>query len=337
MTNKFSKVISLLFAFVALAPALSAADAVYSDRKDVQDFIATMVAEHGFQGEEVRSLLASAERKQSILDAISRPAERTLEWKDYRKIFLTDDRIAGGVKFWQDNAEALARAEQTYGVGAQYIVAIIGVETRYGKHMGKYRVLDALATLGFDYPPRSKFFRKELTEYLLMTREEGMDPKAQLGSYAGAMGFGQFISSSFRAYAVDFNGDGRRDILRNTTDAIGSVANYFKRHGWRGDKQVIVPVALQDPAVSELANQGEALRHTVGSLRAQGVVVPCADDAAKAALFRMESAAGTQYWVGLNDFYAITRYNHSSMYALAVHQLAQGIAHARTEQEANQK
>ena len=335
MVNKFSKVFVLLVVFVGATSVLSATDAVYTDRKDVQDFIASMVSEHGFQGEEVRSLLASAERKQSILDAISRPAERTLEWRDYRKIFLTSDRIAGGVAFWQDNSEALTRAEQTYGVGAEYIVAIIGVETRYGKHMGKYRVLDALATLGFDYPPRSTFFRKELTQYLLMTREEGMDPKAQLGSYAGAMGFGQFISSSFRAYAVDFNGDGRRDILRNKTDAIGSVANYFKRHGWRGDEQVIVPVALQDPAASELANQGEALQHTVGSLRARGVVVPCADDAAKAALFRMESAAGTQYWVGLNDFYAITRYNHSSMYALAVHQLAQAIVLGRAERVAN--
>lgn len=297
----------------------------YTERKDVQEYIAELVQEHNFNAQALNSLLSAAERKQSILDAISKPAERTLEWRDYRKIFLTKDRIERGVAFWQDNAEALARAESRYGVGAEYVAAIIGVETRYGKFMGKYRVLDALATLGFDYPPRAAFFRRELTEYLLMTREEGMDPKDQLGSYAGAMGYGQFISSSFRAYAVDFDGDGRRDILRNKTDAIGSVANYFKRHGWRGDAQVIVPVALQDPAAAALANQGEALVHTAGSLRAQGVVIPCADDAAKAALFRMEAAVGTQYWVGLNDFYAITRYNHSSMYALAVHQLAQAI------------
>ena len=311
------------------APMANAA--AYTERKDVQNYIASLVQEHKFQAQEVRSLLEHAERKQSILDAISRPAERTLEWKDYRKIFLTSDRIEQGVEFWRDNAEALIRAESTYGVGAEYIVAIIGIETRYGRHMGKYRVLDALVTLGFDYPPRAEFFRKELTQYLLMTREEGLDPKVQLGSYAGAMGFGQFISSSFRAYAVDFNGDGRRDILSNKTDAIGSVANYFKRHGWRGDDQVIVPVALQDAAADELANQGEALRHTVGELRMRGIVVPCADDAAKAALFRMQSEAGIQYWVGLNDFYAITRYNHSSMYALAVHQLAEAIAADRAD------
>jgi membrane-bound lytic murein transglycosylase B len=301
----------------------------YEQRAEVQAYIAALVDEHNFTKSELEALLAQAERKQSILDAISKPAERTLEWKDYRKIFMKQDRIDGGVAFWNANVEALARAEEKYGVGAEYIAAIIGVETRYGKFMGKYRVLDALATLGFDYPPRSKFFRRELTEYLLMTREEGMDPLDQLGSYAGAMGYGQFISSSFRAYAVDFDGDGVRDILRNKTDAIGSVANYFKRHGWKGDAQIIVPVALQDPAAAALANKGEALRHTVASLRSQGVVIPCVDDAAKAALFRMEADAGTQYWVGLNDFYAITRYNHSSMYALAVHQLAQAIKAAR--------
>ena len=321
---------------VCLATVIGAADSAndsvpYEQRPEVSAYIDSLVSKHGFDRSELETLLSKAQRKQSILDAISRPAERTLEWKDYRKIFMKDDRIAGGVEFWNQNADVLARAAQQFGVPPEYVVAIIGVETRYGKFMGKYRVLDALATLGFDYPPRSKFFRKELTEYLLMTREEGMDPEAQLGSYAGAMGFGQFISSSFRAYAVDFDGDGVRDILRNKTDAIGSVANYFKRHGWRGDAQVIVPVALQDPATDELANKGEALRHTVAGLRAQGVVIPCVEETAKAALFRMEAEAGTQYWVGLNDFYAITRYNHSSMYALAVHQLAQAIKARRVE------
>ena len=321
---------------VGSATAIGAADGAnnsvpYEQRPEVSAYIDSLVSEHSFDRSELETLLSKAQRKQSILDAISRPAERTLEWKDYRKIFMKEDRIAGGVEFWNQNADVLARAAQQFGVAPEYVVAIIGVETRYGKFMGKYRVLDALATLGFDYPPRSKFFRKELTQYLLMTREEGMDPEAQLGSYAGAMGFGQFISSSFRAYAVDFDGDGVRDILRNKTDAIGSVANYFKRHGWRGDAQVIVPVALQDPAADELANKGEALRHTVAGLRTRGVVIPCVEDAAKAALFRMEAEAGTQYWVGLNDFYAITRYNHSSMYALAVHQLAQAIKARRVE------
>jgi len=328
----FARVGSILLAGLALfAQAQHAQEGAYPQRPEVQAYIDSLVAEHSFDKANLEALLSAAERKQSILDAISKPAERTLEWSDYRKIFITDDRISGGVTFWNENSEALARAQERFGVGAEYIVAIIGVETRYGKFMGKYRVLDALATLGFDYPPRSKFFRRELTEYLLMTREEGLDPQAQLGSYAGAMGFGQFISSSFRAYAVDFDGDGVRDILRNKTDAIGSVANYFKRHGWRGDAQVIVPVALQEPAAAELANQGEALKHTVGELRDKGVVIPCVDASAKAALFRMEAAAGTQYWVGLNDFYAITRYNHSSMYALAVHQLANAIKARRSQ------
>ena len=325
----FALVGSILLTSMALLA--QAEQGSYPQRAEVQAYIESLVAEHSFDRSELETLLAAAERKQSILDAISRPAERTLEWNAYRKIFMTDDRISGGVAFWNENSEVLAQAQERYGVGAEYIVAIIGVETRYGKFMGKYRVLDALATLGFDYPPRSKFFRRELTEYLLMTREEGLDPQAQLGSYAGAMGFGQFISSSFRAYAVDFDGDGVRDILRNKSDAIGSVANYFKRHGWRGDAQVIVPVALQEPAAAELANQGEALTHTVGELRAKGVVVPCVDASEKAALFRMEAEVGTQYWVGLNDFYAITRYNHSSMYALAVHQLANAIKSQRSQ------
>lgn len=333
--RRFALLITVLltaFAYTTVSNAQAQEPATpYTNREDVQNYIAELVSEHQFNAAELEDLFSAAQRKQKIIDAISRPAERTLEWRDYRKIFMTEDRISGGVQFWEANADALARAEEKFGVGAEYIVAIIGVETRYGKFMGKYRVLDALATLGFDYPPRSKFFKRELTEYLLMTREEGMDPTAQLGSYAGAMGFGQFISSSFRAYAVDFDGDGVRDILRNKTDAIGSVANYFKRHGWRADSQVIVPVALQNPAAAELANKGEALRHTVGSLRAQGVVIPCVADSQKAALFRMESAAGTQYWVGLNDFYAITRYNHSSMYALAVHQLSQAIKAKRLE------
>jgi len=331
LTLSFVSCVGMLIVAGLLSPGVKAEVGSFAERTEVQSYIDSLVAEHEFDRLQLENLFAAAERKQSILDAISRPAERTLEWKDYRKIFMTDDRIDGGVTFWNENSEALTRAQQRFGVAAEYVVAIIGVETRYGKFMGKYRVLDALATLGFDYPPRSKFFRRELTQYLLMTREEGMDPQAQLGSYAGAMGFGQFISSSFRAYAVDFDDDGVRDILRNKTDAIGSVANYFKRHGWKGQAQVIVPVALQQPEAAQLANQGEALRHTVGALRARGVVVPCVEASAKAALFRMEAAAGTQYWVGLNDFYAITRYNHSSMYALAVHQLASAIK-ARREQ-----
>ncbi|MEM7217161.1 MAG: lytic murein transglycosylase B [Pseudomonadota bacterium] len=309
------------------APCVSAS---YLQHAEIPDYLAELQNEHGFKGTDLRRWFSAAERKQSIIDAISRPAERVLEWKDYRKIFIQPQRIVDGVAFWQRNADALARASKRFGVAPEYIVAIIGVETRYGKYMGNYRVLDALSTLAFDYPPRAKFFRKELTQYLLLAREEGVDPLELVGSYAGAMGYGQFIPSSFREYAIDFTGDGRRDILTNETDAIGSVANYLARHGWRNEADVIVPVAVTSPGIDELANETLKLTHKVGDLRARGLEVPqsVADDAS-GALFRMQADAGVQYWLGLNDFYSITRYNHSSMYALAVYQLAGQIRRAR--------
>ena len=187
------------------------------------------------------------ERKQNILDAIARPAEKTKPWSEYRDVFLTDSRISEGVEFWRANAAALARAQQEYAVPPEIVVAIIGVETRYGRNAGTYRVLDALATLAFDYPPRSDFFRGELTEFLLLAREEGVDPRSLTGSYAGAMGYGQFIPSSFRNYAVDFDGDGKRNIWTNPHDAIGSVANYFGEHGWTADGHVVEPAAITRP------------------------------------------------------------------------------------------
>jgi len=309
--------------------ARAEAPLAYIERSEVLALIDQMVSEHGFHHDELRALFSSATRQQSVLDAISRPAERTLEWHEYRKIFVTAKRIDQGLEFWRDNSAALARAHSELGVAPEYIVAIIGVETRYGQTMGRYRVIDALTTLAFDYPPRAKFFHSELVEYLLLVREEGFDPLALRGSYAGAMGFGQFISSSMRNYAVDFDGDGRRDILTNVVDAIGSVANYFRRHGWRGDAQVIVPAALKDPAADKLANQGLELVHKVSYLVEQGVQSAAHPASARATLLRMQTEQGPRYWVALNDFYAITRYNHSAMYALAVHQLATELATAR--------
>lgn len=206
---------------------------------NVDEFIAEMTRDYGFAGEQLRDLFKQAERKQAILDAISRPAERVKPWKEYRPIFLTDSRIAQGVDFWRENEAALTRAETEYGVPAEIIVAIIGVETFYGRNTGSHRVIDALSTLGFDYPPRQPFFRQQLKEFLLLTREEQVDPLTLKGSYAGAMGLPQFMPSSFRAYAVDFDGDGRIDIWNNPTDAIGSAASYFKQHGWTAGGPVV--------------------------------------------------------------------------------------------------
>lgn len=328
---RLSWVLAVVLAVVA-AFMLGSARADYVNRDDVDGYIAELVREHKFEESALRDLFAQAKKQQSILDAIARPAERTLKWHEYRKIFLKPSGYGAGLKFWEEHAADLARAEETFGVPARYIVAIIGVETRWGRIKGKYRVLDALATLGFDYPPRSKFFRKELTQLLLLAREEKREVSELYGSYAGAMGFGQFIPSSFRSYAVDFDGDGERDIWNNPTDAIGSVANYFKVHGWRGDGPVTMQASM--PADSEalasldaLANDSLKPQLTVGELRAKGLFVADLADSAKAALFRMEQPGYAEYWLGLQDFYVITRYNHSRMYAMAVYQLGQ-VLHA---------
>lgn len=213
-------------------------------------------------------------------------------------------------------------------------MAIVGVETLYGRITGKYRVIDALATLGFDYPPRSRFFRGELTQFLLIAREEGQNPAAALGSYAGAMGLGQFIPSSFRAYAVDFDGDGKRDIWTNTADALGSVANYFARHGWRGAGPTVI--RLEAPvghSNDDLANRGLALNSTVREVRDAGFQVDArVDDDERVALFRMDGLDGDEYYLAFHDFYVITRYNHSAMYALAVYQLSEALEAAYAQE-----
>lgn len=319
----------LMFGALAALILNGSAYADYTQRADVRAYLAELVAEHGFASAELHDVLGRAQRKQSILDAIARPAERVLKWHEYRNIFLKEPRISQGVAFWDDHAEVLDSAETAFGVAPEYVVAILGVETRYGRITGRYRVVDALATLAFDYPPRSDFFRRELTQFFLLAREEGRDPLELTGSYAGAMGYGQFIPSSFRAYAVDFNDDGLRDIWNSPADAVGSIANYFREHGWRAGEPVVLPAEVADDALTELANSSLNLTHTVAELRELGVQVDWADGEEPAALFRMEQEDGADYWVGLNNFHVITRYNRSRLYALAVHELAQAIKKQR--------
>lgn len=327
MMEKFKKTAKLgLVLGVSLLSAAAAQSKGYVQHPLAQKLIAEMVAEDDFSQAELEALFAEAEKKQSILDAISRPAEGTLQWKSYRKIFLDGKRAGKGVDFWQKNQAALDEASEKYGVPPEIIVAIIGVETRYGRIMGSYRVLDALSTLAFDYPKRSKFFTKELKHYLRLTREQQQDPLALKGSYAGAMGYGQFMPSSFRAYAVDFDGDKIADIWKNKRDAIGSVANYFKNHGWRTGEPVVARAALEQNFQGELANQSLKPKYTVASLREAGFT-PLIDVPGDytSSLVKLEGAKGTEYWLGLHNFYVITRYNHSRMYAMAVYQLAQKI------------
>lgn len=320
----------VLYGFYGLAAAN------YEKRPEVIAYVDELVAEHGFERAALLSLFADVEKKQAILDAISRPAEKVKPWHEYREIFVTPARIEQGIEFWREHTDVLARAEAEFGVPAYIIVSIIGVETRYGRNTGSYRVVDALSTLGFDYPPRATFFRKELTQFLLLAREEGRDPLTLTGSYAGAMGYGQFIPSSYRAYAIDFDGDGKRDIWRNSADAIGSVANYFKRHGWRTDGPVVVAADPLDTRVDAIANDALALNHTVGKIRGMGVSMPAYGDDEPAMLIKLDGARGPEYWVGLQNFYVITRYNRSSMYALAVHQLGEAIAGAMATAVAQQ-
>lgn len=316
--------------FLMNGQAVLAAD--YEGEK-VAEFIEEMTRDYGFASEQVVELLKQAERKQAILDAISRPAERVKPWKEYRPIFITDSRIAQGVDFWRQNEAALSRAEAEFGVPAEVIVAIIGVETFYGRNTGNYRVIDALTTLGFDYPPRQPFFRQQLREFLVLAREEQVDPLTLKGSYAGAMGLPQFMPSSFRAYAVDFDDDGRIDIWNNPVDAIGSAANYFKQHGWSAGEPVVTRAEVGGDAYEEGLTVGLEPVKTAAQMRDLGwqSAAPIADDTAVTA-FRLEGTDGDEYWLGLPNFYVITRYNRSVMYAMAVHQLSEQLALARGEQ-----
>lgn len=312
------------------AGAATAGD--FMDDPQAKAFMSEMQKEHGFSQQELQGWLSQAKKQQSILDAISRPAEKTKTWAEYRKIFVTKSRIGKGVDFWQQNREALTRAEEAYGVPAEIIVAIIGVETRYGQHMGNYRVMDALSTLAFAYPPRSPFFTKELREFLILTREQQRDPLSLKGSYAGAMGFGQFMPSSYRAYAADFDGDGLIDIWENREDAIGSVANYFVRHGWKKDEPVVVRMRTRSGYDSSVLNDSLKPLHTVASLEEKGYTpINSLPGDEKATAIELEGEHGTEFWMGLTNFYAITRYNHSRLYAMAVYQLSQEILQAKEQ------
>ena len=320
--------------FALLIPALSwAADSKttvsYENHPDALALIDEMVSEHAFDRQRLLDIFAEAKYQDSIVQLMDKPAE-SKPWRDYRPIFVTNKRAQGGQAFMTEHRNTLARAEQQFGVPAEIIVAIIGVETRYGKHAGNTRVLDALSTLAFDYPRRSAFFRKELKAFLMLTRDEQIDPGSLKGSYAGAMGYGQFMPSSFLHYAIDFDGDGHRDIWNNPVDAIGSVANYFALHGWKTGEPVTSRAKFSGDAesidwvkgrrnlkpayqLSELAGLGLVPRD---ELNGEQPATP----------IRFDGMKGNEYWIGLHNFYVITRYNHSALYAMSVYQLSQKIA-----------
>ena len=316
--------VRFIVVLVLCLPVSAYAD--FSGNQDVQVFIDDMVEKHQFDKAGLQAIFKQAESKESILKAISRPAEKRLEWSGYRKIFLTKDRIDKGKDFLKKYDSSFKRAEEVYGVPPHIVSAIIGVETRYGKHKGNYRVIDALSTLAFDYPPRSKFFKSELEQVLLLAKEQSFKALDLKGSYAGAMGYGQFIPSSYRHYAVDFDGDGVVDILNNPVDAIGSVANYFSKHKWHSKEPVSFPVNVIGEAYKPLINTNLKPKNTLTELKVAGVFIPEQYALSQAAKLQvLQGANGVEHWATLHNFYVITRYNHSHLYAMAVYQLANAL------------
>ncbi len=312
---------------LALAAAAGTAHALDVADADIAAFIDTTAQEQSIDSAWLSELLANAEIKSSIVKAISRPAERTKPWHDYRDLFVREQRIAAGTRFWSAQEAALEATAERYGIPPRVFVAILGIETNYGTTQGGYRVIDALSTLSFAYPPRQKFFRGELTRFLQLAYAGDLDPRTAMGSYAGAMGAPQFMPSSYMAYAVDANDDGSRDLWQNWPDIIGSIGNYLDEHGWRPGEKIVVPASLTAGAdASALPDTKLALAHTVGDLRAAGLEFDkaLADDA-KAVFMRLDGDEGPEYWVGLRNFYVITRYNHSVLYAMAVVTLGQSI------------
>jgi membrane-bound lytic murein transglycosylase B len=322
---------ALTFAILSLSTHSIAADTASVDltQANVAAFIDEMVEKHEFDRTALSAVLSEAQIKQTIIKKISTPAERTLSWGEYRKIFITKERINVGVAFWRENSEMLERIELETGVAIEMLVGIIGVETYFGRITGRDRVIDALATLAFEYPARSKFFRKELKEFLILAREEDIDPTVPMGSYAGAMGRPQFMPSSFRAYAVDSTGDGKRDIWNNWADVAGSVANYFLAHRWRVGEEVVAQATLSSDWNGPVPKPANSLKatETVASLSKMGVMFVTDFSAeSEGQLLTYEGDEGIEHWVGFHNFFVITKYNRSAMYALAAHQLGQLIS-----------
>jgi membrane-bound lytic murein transglycosylase B len=316
------------------AVSVLSASCLAQSHPGAEEFAARAAKEHGFDAAETMELLGEARFKESIVEAMTRPAEGK-DWHEYRKIFLNEERIEGGVEFWREHEELISRAAETYGVEPEMIVSIIGVETYYGRITGGYRVLDALATLSFHYPEnlrdRSAFFSRELMNFMLLGKEEELPLREVKGSYAGAMGLGQFMPSSYLEYAVDLDGDGRRDLWSSVADATGSVANYLRRHGWKAGQPVTARAN-----VAEGANTGPVTRSsykpekTLSDLAADGFTTALDIPAdTRSGIVRLRESSGDSYWLTFDNFYVITRYNRSALYAMAVYDLSQAVRAAR--------
>jgi membrane-bound lytic murein transglycosylase B len=296
-------------------------------RPEIKTFIEQVRKQDGLKTLEVRRLMSKAVPQPKIIDAMNRPAEKVSPWWEYRARFLTEQRIREGLDFWTQHREVLERIADERGVPPEYLAAIVGVETYYGRITGSYRVIDALATLAFDYPPRASFFRAELEQFLILTREEQIDPLKAMGSYAGAMGAPQFMPSSYRRFAVDGGSDGRRNLWTDWDDVLASIANYLRENGWETGAPVVVPAILDPNADFQIDTRNLDLNETIDGLNAKGVRVDLpVTGATPVVLISAEEQDGPAYRVGFGNFRCITRYNRSARYAMAVSDLAQALA-----------
>ena len=299
----------------------------------IKVFISKMVNTHGFNEPELKKIFTKTKFHSGIIKAITRPST-SKPWYEYHPIFINQRRITKGVSFWKRNAKTLERASKKFGVPEEIIVAVIGVETYYGKRTGRHRVLDALTTLAFNYPKRADFFRDELEQYLLLIREQDADIFSFKGSYAGAIGIPQFMPSSYRNYAVDFDNDGKIDLSGSTADSIGSVANYLKAHGWEADGPVATRAQVSDNSRYETLKMTHMPLYTINKMKEFGIT-PLTDisDDRKATLIKLDSKDHMEYWLGFNNFYVITRYNRSTHYAMSILLLSQKISASRKNNE----
>jgi membrane-bound lytic murein transglycosylase B len=311
----------------ALCFGATARASSYAERQEVQDFIRDVSQRHGFVEHELRYLFSRVRRAEPVLEAIKPQPPKARSWEEYRGNFVNDKRIAAGAEFWKKHRRALSRAQERFGVPPEYVVAIIGIETFYGRNAGRWRVVDALTTLAFDYPVRAPYFRSELEQYLLLAREQGKDVFSMRGSYAGAIGIPQFMPTSIRRYAVDFDRSGSIDLRRSPVDAIGSVGNFLKEHGWQPGGEVLLQARIGGgEAWRALADGSVDPKHAPSDLRAAGVEFEGMPEGVRAILIELETPGKpSDYRVGLHNFWVLTRYNRSAFYASAVHDLAQAL------------
>ncbi|MBA2709698.1 MAG: lytic murein transglycosylase B [Tatlockia sp.] len=315
----------LLFSLlIVIFSPFSQADSELLKRKEVQKFMNEMVKNHGFKRSELTTVMENVQFQPKIIESMNKPYEKK-NWDVYKQIFLTSERLQAGLDFWRENASTLEKAEKKYGVPANIIVAIIGVETLYGKHQGNYRVLDALSTLAFDYPKRSPFFTKELSEFLLLCREHKVSPTEYLGSYAGAMGKPQFMPSSYRYYAANFNDSPKIDLMNDNNAVIASVANYFHKHGWKMNQGVAQPAQVKGSHYHSINTANRKAYYLPGQLEAAGVkpLTAAINTPTKVGLIELTTQQGQEFWMAYPNFYVITRYNTSPQYAMAVYLLSQ--------------